>query len=341
MMRRTTLSVIAVILVTACHSDEGQESRAAGPASGKSVSQAEAEHPPATEQGPDVMASELAGSAWQLVEIQSMDDSVYAPEDGSRYTLIFGSDGQASIQADCNRGSGGWTSGQAGQVEFGAIASTMALCPPGSLSEKYLAQFEWVRSYVLKNGHLFFSTMADGSIIEFAPLPPLAATVLGEEIRSADADEMQSRVLQRLLDAYASGQGITVSEAELDEYVTNLERGMAAEGLAAADDLTPEEAAEVNAMRRDMGRALILQWKINKALYEQYGGRIIYQQFGPEPLDAYRTYLEERQSAGDFTIENPDMQESFWRYFTDDSMHDFMPVGSEDETRAFAEPPWN
>jgi hypothetical protein len=32
-----------------------------------------------------------------------------------------------------------------------------------------MKQFEWVRSYVVEGGHLFLSTMADGSIIEFEP----------------------------------------------------------------------------------------------------------------------------------------------------------------------------
>lgn len=36
--------------------------------------------------------------------------------------------------------------------------------------------------------------MADGSIIEFEPAP-LAATVYGEKIRTADTEEMQARVL--------------------------------------------------------------------------------------------------------------------------------------------------
>lgn len=44
------------------------------------------------------------------------------------------------------------------------------------------------------------------------------------------------------------------------------------------------------------------------SLYEAYGGRIIYQQLGPEPLDACRQYLEERQKAGDFRIDEPAMK---------------------------------
>jgi len=116
-------------------------------------------------------ADELAGSRWQLVRIMSMDDRVFTPDDPARYTLELLADGRAAIRADCNRGKSEWRLAQPGQLEFGPVASTRALCPPESLSERYLAQFEWVRSYVLRDGHLFLATMADGAIIEFLPLP--------------------------------------------------------------------------------------------------------------------------------------------------------------------------
>jgi hypothetical protein len=115
---------------------------------------------------------------------------------------------------------------------------------------------------------------------------------------------------------------------------------MAARGLAAADDLTPEEQAGVDAMQRDMARGIVRQWKINKALYDQYGGRIIYQQLGPEPVDAYRRFLREREADGAFALPDQAIEQSFWRYFTDASIHDFMAPGSTDEARAFTVPPW-
>lgn len=121
------------------------------------------------QQADNDVASELAGTSWQLVKIMEMDDSVDAPEDRSLYTLEFGTDGRAAMRADCNRGTSSWSSGSPGQLQFGPIASTKAMCPPGSLSDKYLAQFQWVRSYVMKDGHLFLATMADGAIIEFEP----------------------------------------------------------------------------------------------------------------------------------------------------------------------------
>lgn len=168
----------------------------------------------------------------------------------------------------------------------------------------------------------------------------LAATVLGEEVRTGDAGEMQERVLSRLFDRYAEQQGIEVSDAEIDAYVEHMQRGMRAMGLTAEETLSPEEADQVRQMRRAMGRALIRQWKLNRALFEQYGGRIIFQQLGPEPLDAYRQYLEERQAAGDFKIHQRSLEEQFWRYFTDDSMHSFYAPGSEAEAQAFTTPPW-
>jgi len=168
---------------------------------------------------------------------------------------------------------------------------------------------------------------------------PLAATVLGEEIRTTDAGEMQQAVLTRLFDRFATDHGIEVSEAEVDAYLSHMQRVMAEDpNLAAAEDLTAEEAAEVDAMRREMGRSMIRQWKLNRVLYQQYGGRVIYQQLGPEPLDAYRQYLEERQAAGDFKIVEPAFESGFWRYFTDDSIHDFFELGTE--SSVFEILPW-
>jgi len=250
-----------------------------------------------------------------------MDDRVYEPDDASTYTLAFGADGTAAMLADCNRGTGTWTSASASRLRFGPLAATKALCPPDFLSEKYLAQFQWVRSHVIEDGHLYLATMADGSIIEFEPMElPLVASALGEEVRTSDPGEMQEIVLTRLFDRYAEERGIEAAEAEIDAFVENMRRGMRAKGLTAEDELTPEEAAEVERMRCDMGRAMILRWKLNRALYRQYGGRTIFQQFGPEPLDAYRQYLEERQAAGDFKIHEKAFENAFWRYFTDDTM---------------------
>jgi hypothetical protein len=87
-----------------------------------------------------------------------------------------------------------------------------------------------------------------------------------------------------------------------------------------------------------MARSIIRQWKINRQLYGEYGGRVIYQQLGPEPLDAYRVFLEEQQRVGAFTIVDESLETSFWQYFTDDTRHTFFEKGSE--AGALEQPPW-
>ncbi len=91
-------------------------------------------------------------------------------------------------------------------------------------------------------------------------------------------------------------------------------------------------------MRLEMARSIIRQWKINRQLHSAYGGRAIYQQLGPEPLDAYRRFVEERQQAGAFMIHEKAFEDAFWRYFTDDLIHFFFEPGSE--AGAFEVPPW-
>ena len=93
-------------------------------------------------------------------------------------------------------------------------------------------------------------------------------------------------------------------------------------------------------MQRGFARSIIEQWKVNRALYEQYGGRTIFQQLGPEPLDAYRAFLEEKRREGAFEINDPELVAEFWRYFTDDSIHSFYQPDDPSGARALATPPW-
>jgi para-nitrobenzyl esterase len=113
----------------------------------------------------------LVGTSWQLVKFQGGDGTVLTPDDRSKYTLAFPDDGVLTARIDCNRGRGGWKSSGPNQLEFGPMAVTRAQCPPGSLHDQIVKQLPYVRSYVVKDGHLFLSLMADGGIYEFEPAP--------------------------------------------------------------------------------------------------------------------------------------------------------------------------
>lgn len=208
------------------------------------------------------------------------------------------------------------------------------------------------------------------------PQAPLAGRVLGAEIRTRDADELRFVVLRQLTDRYAAGHGIEVTQAEKDEYIRHVQaflqrdreqrearrddltRKLQAKGLPDAErkslaaELDMENKAiaalaedtgnpdEARAARDQIAAAFIRQWKINRALYRQYGGRIVFQQGGPEPLDAYRKFIEEAQARGDYEIMNKDLETAFWRYYVTDSIHSFYKPGSREEAQAFEAPPW-
>ena len=112
----------------------------------------------------------LGGTSWQLVRFQGGDDTILTPDDKAKYTLAFGADGVFSARIDCNRGRGRWMSSAPNQLELGLMALTRAMCPPDSLHDRIVNHLPFVRSYTIKDGHLFLSLMADGGIYEFEPL---------------------------------------------------------------------------------------------------------------------------------------------------------------------------
>ena len=111
----------------------------------------------------------LGGTAWQLVKFQGGDGAVLVPDDRAKYTIAFAADGSTTVRFDCNRGRGTWKSPGAQQLELGPLALTRAACPPGSLHDHLVKHWSFVRSYLVKDGHLFLSLMADGGIYEFEP----------------------------------------------------------------------------------------------------------------------------------------------------------------------------
>lgn len=84
--------------------------------------------------------SYFAGARWHLLSIQSMDDTQGGTriDDPSRFSLHFQPDGQAVFRLDGNRGTGHYQVSPSadlsnGQMSFGPVAATRALCQPPHL----------------------------------------------------------------------------------------------------------------------------------------------------------------------------------------------------------------
>jgi para-nitrobenzyl esterase len=120
--------------------------------------------------GPIAFGSDLGGTAWRLVRFQGGDGTTLTPDDKAKYTLQFEADGNLFARIDCNRGRGTWKS-EGPEIELGELALTRAMCPPGSMHDQIVKQWKYVRSYVVKEGRLFLSLMADGGTFELEPIP--------------------------------------------------------------------------------------------------------------------------------------------------------------------------
>ena len=115
--------------------------------------------------------SPLSGTSWQLVKFQGSDYTTFAPDDKSKYTIKFGSNGRVTARVDCNRASTSWRVTANDRLEFGSWSRTSAKCGPGSLHDRIVTEGAAVRNFAIKDGHLFLSGMEGGGYYELEPMP--------------------------------------------------------------------------------------------------------------------------------------------------------------------------
>lgn len=113
----------------------------------------------------------LSGTSWQLVKFQGPDERTFTPDDKSKYTIEFGSNGRVTARVDCNRASSTWKSSEKGELKFGSWSRTSVKCGPGSLHDQIVTEGAAVNSFAIKDGHLFLSGMAAGGYYELEPMP--------------------------------------------------------------------------------------------------------------------------------------------------------------------------
>ena len=202
-------------------------------------------------------------------------------------------------------------------------------------------------------------------------LDDVIATVLGEEITVEDAlgSDIAGLIAGPLIEKFAEDNDIRPTEEDLVAFAEGM-LGMQREQLSNLEDerarlerrlegaSTANEREEIQGqldliaktidslsesqefMNIDLVRPVatrwVRSWKVNRALYEKYGGRVIFQQAGFEPFDAQREFLEEQQANGAFEILDADYVEEFWRYWRKDPHG----VVGEEQAREMMSKPW-
>jgi hypothetical protein len=108
-----------------------------------------------------------------------------------------------------------------------------------------------------------------------------------------------SELTKELAKPNLSNENKTKLEKERAEYRQNV--ATLRESLAGG---IPEE----------MARMFIVAWKTERELHRAYGGRVIFQQFGPEALDARRRLFEHAEERGDIAFTDAGVRHLFYHY---------------------------
>lgn len=85
-----------------------------------------------------------------------------------------------------------------------------------------------------------------------------------------------------------------------------------------------------------VAKVWVQQWKLNQALYREFGGRIIFQQAGWEPIDSYRALLDRYRKEKRFVVYDAKFQEAVYRYFK----HNFVYADEKKARFYFEKPYW-
>ncbi|HEX5106093.1 MAG TPA: hypothetical protein VFV87_19875, partial [Pirellulaceae bacterium] len=114
---------------------------------------------------------------------------------------------------------------------------------------------------------------------------------------------------------------------EWEDRLAELKRELAAPNLANAEKakLVKEQAMYeklVGSLREpraaevpeELARGFIVAWKTERELHRVYGGRIIFQQAGPEALDGRRRLFEQAEKNGDIRIDDAGVRHLFYYY---------------------------
>ena len=111
----------------------------------------------------------IIGATWEWVEFQSGDGSTLTVDNPTVYTLLLNDDATVAIQADCNYAAGTYNlNGSSLTIALGPM--TMAMCPPDSLSDRYVRMLGDVVTYVVEDNVLYLNLKMDAGNMVFKPL---------------------------------------------------------------------------------------------------------------------------------------------------------------------------
>jgi hypothetical protein len=158
---------------------------------------------------------------------------------------------------------------------------------------------------------------------ELKMLKRLPREVSDEQIISEVRSEKLAHLIWTpIIDKFDRTHDVEPTKAEREDYTRSMNAFMKEANIPSRPEepkLSASMEREVAKIEDEIHRDFVRNWKRSKALYEEYGGIVIFQQFNPmEPLGALRKLLENHEAKGDFEIYDEELKRQFWKYYLQD-----------------------
>lgn len=122
---------------------------------------------------------------------------------------------------------------------------------------------------------------------------------------------------------------------EAQSHLDTLDRLKAFEAQRDGELRDPAQARRPQESKRRVSEMSVRRWRIDQVLHREFGGRIVFQQAGWEPIDAYRKLLEGYEAKHRFVVDDPTLRAAVYSYFR----HRFV-YADEPKARFYFEKPY-
>jgi hypothetical protein len=147
-------------------------------------------------------------------------------------------------------------------------------------------------------------------------IDPVALKASSANLTQSQADQLSGLIIGPLFDRYAKEKKITVTAKDIDGFYRGMNTILGKSDFPQRANFGKSKDAETKKTEREIAERSVKNWKLSKALYEQYGGTVIFQQANPlEPVGAYRQFLEQMEKGRVFEVFDDSNRKIFWHYF--------------------------
>lgn len=131
-----------------------------------------------------------------------------------------------------------------------------------------------------------------------------------------------TKIYELVLEDYASKKGIELNQTLVTKFTEKF----------------ASQVSEKNSSKpiKEIAEKQVMQFQTEKALYDEFGGKVIFRQSNPQmPIDAYKALLNRYRENNQLQIIDSALREAFWNVFTPPFQYEIAP-----ENVDFTQPWW-